>query len=732
MFRQSVPDLSALELCSLGVLTLRNVRVASTSPKTASAEVLLAISAEGLLNSIQGPWRFVFLSYTLSIRAAAVGWLLFVAREALGNLCFMSVHTWTALREPKLRLPKGARALCIIAAPVWNPAMAVLAAVFGSPFVPVAGAGVFVAGFPRPRRLWANCLPTRGLSPEAGYYQQMLPRLLDSLVKEPAALHSASRFGSTIFLVRFEKMIAWIQILEHEAGYSIAHVKGLEMQEPTSCHNVEANHLDALIERNRGGLIVYPMCKLDVQTYSHAQVGLVGVMGSPDMAHLLHRCIGYVLAWKLVHEGKEFQQKVYELIVSETSFSAHLGNDSTDQLESWVTFLCANRISAAASPLSEHKRNWGTNDFHQGPMGPIGPLGDDFDIDVLLDELDDAELSSEDYASDYNDDESGAWLAKDALAAELGVHLQSHSCEHQVSPESLHQSAVWPSSPDASHVNRTVACGPFFAGRNIEFANMVPRPEISTFLSGPAHENTTGDLHAKDSSTRCMRIPDNAPNRIRSSSTYDQDPHYGEKEECELRDEDPSRIAEVLKQARNILACEARLLSAQFVLEKFKGDSALSSTFRTAVKLALDALLLGDPDPSLLDFKACATALESYAHEWFIGPEDDSNWEKAIQRECLHLLSLAERKEHEFGSGLQLLQLSLQQESASLCLVQSSVVRGIWAALTMELVFFANDDDERYSIQAHPTFLRNLIIQGAEPPLGYPVFCSGPVLIPKL
>ncbi|KAJ3133265.1 Pecanex-like protein 4 [Irineochytrium annulatum] len=51
-------------------------------------------------------------------------------------------------------------------------------------------------------------------------------------------------------------------------------------------------------------------------------------------------------------------------------------------------------------------------------------------------------------------------------------------------------------------------------------------------------------------------------------------------------------------------------------------------------------------------------------------------------------------------------------------------IRGIWANLAYELLYLTNDDDERYSIQAHRKVLRNLSIQTADPPLGYPVWLS--------
>jgi hypothetical protein len=40
-----------------------------------------------------------------------------------------------------------------------------------------------------------------------------------------------------------------------------------------------------------------------------------------------------------------------------------------------------------------------------------------------------------------------------------------------------------------------------------------------------------------------------------------------------------------------------------------------------------------------------------------------------------------------------------------------------------------NDDDERYSIQAHQYVLRNLTIQASDPPLGYCIYNSENIYI---
>ena len=43
--------------------------------------------------------------------------------------------------------------------------------------------------------------------------------------------------------------------------------------------------------------------------------------------------------------------------------------------------------------------------------------------------------------------------------------------------------------------------------------------------------------------------------------------------------------------------------------------------------------------------------------------------------------------------------------------VDSTIVRSVWNNLRFELLYAANDDDERYSIQTHPDLLRNLWIE---------------------
>jgi hypothetical protein len=74
--------------------------------------------------------------------------------------------------------------------------------------------------------------------------------------------------------------------------------------------------------------------------------------------------------------------------------------------------------------------------------------------------------------------------------------------------------------------------------------------------------------------------------------------------------------------------------------------------------------------------------------------------------------------------------LSLQDVVVNIGYLNSAALEGLWADLALELVYLTNDDEERYSIQAHTHLFRNLSIQAAEPPMGYSVYASGLLTIP--
>lgn len=150
-------------------------------------------------------------------------------------------------------------------------------------------------------------------------------------------------------------------------------------------------------------------------------------------------------------------------------------------------------------------------------------------------------------------------------------------------------------------------------------------------------------------------------------------------------------------------------------------------SFRSAVKLTIDQYIEGEPQSlgELLDI------LEAYLKEWLItidptqiGPNDiwsePKTLQNAIDLEVPNLFVLSRKKDGVISVRL----LRRQMSPVKIASINSEAVMGIWSNLVLEMLYITNDDDERYSIQAHETLLRNITIQLAPPPFGYPIWTS--------
>uniref|UniRef100_A0A8C1ES01 Pecanex-like protein n=1 Tax=Cyprinus carpio carpio TaxID=630221 RepID=A0A8C1ES01_CYPCA len=118
------------------------------------------------------------------------------------------------------------------------------------------------------------------------------------------------------------------------------------------------------------------------------------------------------------------------------------------------------------------------------------------------------------------------------------------------------------------------------------------------------------------------------------------------------------------------------------------------------------------------------TTLQDYHDNWFTGLVTDRSWQDSVAQEKPFLFSLG--LDHTMGTYTSCV-LSLQENLVQVGVLNEEGVRGQWANLSWELLYATNDDEERYSIQAHPVMLRNLTVQAADPPLGYPIYSSPPI-----
>jgi hypothetical protein len=142
--------------------------------------------------------------------------------------------------------------------------------------------------------------------------------------------------------------------------------------------------------------------------------------------------------------------------------------------------------------------------------------------------------------------------------------------------------------------------------------------------------------------------------------------------------------------------------------------------FRYAFKVTLDCAAMAEDAADLedTDLEERLTELDS---DWFLGMDGTLQWQAAMEERRPYLMSLRRKT----GAEYQVLRLCIAESEVKIGHLLPEAVQSIWASASLELRYLANDDDERYSIQAHPTLLRNLVVQSAE----YPIYVSPPTVV---
>ena len=116
--------------------------------------------------------------------------------------------------------------------------------------------------------------------------------------------------------------------------------------------------------------------------------------------------------------------------------------------------------------------------------------------------------------------------------------------------------------------------------------------------------------------------------------------------------------------------------------------------------------------------------IQSEYGKWFLGGEPYV-WNTAIERRYPQLERIITKKNDFFMHQLKYGKAKDKDARFSVFEFRREVSRSIWANLNMELNYYTNANDERFSIQAEKDILRNLLVHLAEIPLGYPVCASG-------
>ncbi|XP_007947265.2 pecanex-like protein 4 [Orycteropus afer afer] len=655
-------------------------------------------------------------SLNTGIRLLLVGIVRDRLIQFISKLQFAVTVLLASWMEEKQRR-KSTATLCILNI-VFSPFVLlfiVFSTVLSSPLLPLFTLPVFLVGFPRPIRSWPGAVGTAAcMCADTVYYCQMVPSLA-------AALQSAMAGGSlglllpgSHYLGRFQDRLIWIMILERGYTYCCINIKGLELQE-TSCHTAEARRVDEVFEgafeqeeyaricspNEHFGNILTPYTVLPVKVYSDARNVLSGIIDSHENLKEFKEDLVKVLVWTLVQycsRRPSVQENAHE-----TGNTGEVPLPVPSALNPSPQPQCPEDID---SLNSETLDEWSDDNIFDDEPTIKRKKEEKDQLKVLPDT--NLPLPGSVESWEVNDNSTGK-VPDNSLykAVILGypttdkgkqedmayIPLMEFSCSHS------HLLSL----PEEWRAN----CLP--TSKMKEMSSLFPEDwyhfvlkQLECFHSEEKASNVQEEI-AKDKVLRDFYIHVVMTCYFSLFGIDSMTPSPGH----------------ILRVYNGVLPWSVAL---DWLMEKPELFQLALKAFRYTLKLMIDKASLGPVE----NFKELTNCLEEYESDWYIGLVSEEKWKEAVLQEKPYLFSLGYDPNMGVYTGRV---LTLQELLIQVGKLNAEAVRGQWANLSWELLYATNDDEERYSIQAHPLLLRNLTVQAADPPLGYPIYSSKPLHI---
>nr|XP_006632384.1 PREDICTED: pecanex-like protein 4 [Lepisosteus oculatus]XP_015205652.1 PREDICTED: pecanex-like protein 4 [Lepisosteus oculatus]XP_015205653.1 PREDICTED: pecanex-like protein 4 [Lepisosteus oculatus]XP_015205654.1 PREDICTED: pecanex-like protein 4 [Lepisosteus oculatus]XP_015205655.1 PREDICTED: pecanex-like protein 4 [Lepisosteus oculatus] len=662
------------------------------------------------------------------IQLLLVGLVLDRLGQFVSKLRFALTVLVTSWTEKKQRRQSAATLLALngVLCPVLLAVLG-LSAVLSAPLLPLFTLPVFFVGFPRPLRSWPSPVGSAACScPDSVYYQQMVWSLASAFRTAFAVGSLGSPSPGSHFLGRFQDRVLWIMVLERGFSYCSLNIKGLELQE-TSCHTAEARRVDEVFENAFEPLegpgrslvnmhfsnILTPCATLPVHLYSDARNVLTGIIDSHGNLRQLKDDFLKVLVWVLLQhcsrKCKSFGRK---------------GVDESTSIK----------------------------------LAPVG--GEPFaEVNVATIKSSSSKLRRD--SSSLNSDTFGDWSDEDDLfgpqPSRKTIAVNSAAQQMEVAPS-------LPGSVEMQSLfGNSASLGPDHGARVPQVLGL-PAVDRGRKAMGLSHLGTLSRVIFSSPHSEQLSLPEEwraGPlplHRMQQlKKMFPADWYQFVLSRLELAAEgqraeevvDALRRDEVLQDlyAHVVMSCygvtvgaESTIISPSYAYRVYCGDvpwtpgldwlttnkelfQLVLKAFRYSFKLLFDQASLGPPEGA----GELLSLLEEYERDWYIGLVSERGWQDAVLQEKPFLFSLG----HDLTMGTYTGRvLTLQELLVQIGRLNAEGVRGQWANLSWELLYATNDDEERYSIQAHPVLLRNLTVQAADPPLGYPIYSSPPLHVP--
>ncbi|XP_017714914.1 PREDICTED: pecanex-like protein 4 isoform X2 [Rhinopithecus bieti] len=703
-------SLQGLHSVSVSIGFTRAFRMVWQNTENALLETVI-VSTVHLISSADIWWN---RNLDTGIRLLLVGIIRDRLIRFISKLQFAMTVLLTSWTEKKQRR-KTTATLCILNI-VFSPFVLVIvifSTLLSSPLLPLFTLPVFLVGFPRPIQSWPGAAGTTAcVCADTVYYYQMVPRLTAVLQTAMAAGSLGLLLPGSHYLGRFQDRLIWIMILECGYTYCYINIKGLELQE-TSCHTAEARRVDEVFEdafeqeytgvcslNEHFGNVLTPCTVLPVKLYSDARNVLSGIIDSHENLKEFKGDLVKVLVWILVQycskrpgmkenvRNTENKGKAPLILPASNTSPPPKSPEDIDSLNSetfddWSDdniFDDEPTIKKVIEEKHQLKDLPGTNLFIPGSV-ESQRVGDHSTGTVPENDLYKAVLLGYP-AVDKGKQEDMPYIP-----------LMEFSCSHShlVCLPAEWRTSCMPNSKMKEMSSLFPEDWYQFVLRQLECFHS--EEKASNVLEEIANDKVLKDFYVHTVMTcyfSFFGIDNMAPS--------------------------PGHILRVYS---GVLPWSVAL---DWLTEKPELFQLALKAFRYTLKLMIDKASLGPIE----DFRELIKYLEEYECDWYIGLVSDEKWKEAILQEKPYLFSLGYDSNMGIYTGRV---LSLQELLIQVGKLNAEAVRGQWANLSWELLYATNDDEERYSIQAHPLLLRNLTVQAADPPLGYPIYSSKPLHI---
>ncbi|CDW89360.1 pecanex-like protein 4 [Stylonychia lemnae] len=684
--------------------------------------------------------------------------------------------------------------------------------IFNTATIPFLGFAYFISGYLKPVRGWSEISPVlanpNDQRSDAHLYQAMQPQLKKQLQKLFNYDPFLFRVGS-YYLVKNEKMIGLIQILERGNNYLVYTMKGTELQETTVCHaeeNENINQISEHIFKNRkiGCFFPFslsPIKQMSFGIYDDQKVSLTGIIDSPDFGRLVKEVFirAMVLKYKdllKTHSGLKFYkinkgeptQREMEYVkqfydpnilqyysIDVNSFT--LSNEIIPK-----TFETSNTIANKNINLQVKTEN---NLLRANSGANSGTNSNQPRSFLEMMDLQNSNKQSQQQSvivqngavrgvSQFNQPAIGGQASANQSKVEEGKSqaMIDDELDGLLSPDKLKKNNLLPPLAGASKQQ----------DNNLndlddldDFLGNLPGKKAPENKRGLHNNSNHADLWGNNRNNQPTRdeedpwVAQNLPNKPRQSQqstqgsngvnvvqmNYDKNKssvassgrEYNAMSDFEklifqsflvcFRDQHAS-LPQML---HDLFKGEFRrdLESADFISSKDSNILYMKYVILQSVRLAfhysVESFVMGELGlPSNEELEVIFNNFNSdlqkeirqYDQEWFLAGEEYI-WNAGIEKNLPNLERIIAKKGQYFAHRLRFGQA--EETKFSLFEFRSEVVRGIWGNINTELLYYTNANDERFSIQAEKDILRNILVQLAEIPLGYPVYSSGAQII---